>query len=50
MPDIMVDRHKLVSVTSIFRFHIDVQKPNVSYMIHIIISYIKNNLIGLKYL
>ena len=34
MSEIMVSRHKLVSVTSIFGFDIDVQKPNVSYMVH----------------
>ena len=27
-------RHKVVSVTSILQFDIDVQKPDVSYMIH----------------
>ena len=30
----MVGRHKLVSGTSISRFEFDVQKPNVSNIIH----------------
>ena len=34
IPKFMVFRHKLVSVIAIFRFNNDVQKPNVSYMIH----------------
>ena len=34
MPEIMVDRRKRVFVTSILQFDTDVQKPNVSYMIH----------------
>ena len=33
MPKSMVFRHKLMSVIAIFRFDIDVQMPNVSYMI-----------------
>ena len=34
MPKVMVVRLKLISVTSIFRFDIDVEKPDMSYMIH----------------
>ena len=41
MPEIIVGRHTLVSITSIFRFDIDFQKPKVSYMIKMTMTLMK---------
>ena len=35
MPKFMFFRHKLMYVIAIFRFDIDVQKPNLPDMIHV---------------